>query len=73
VTADHGNADHMLEPDESPNTAHSTNLVPFVATVDGVRVRDGGRLSDLAPTILRLLGLAPPPEMTGAALLERLS
>ena len=58
VTADHGNSDHMLEPDGSPNTAHSTNLVPFIATVDGVRVRDGGRLCDLAPTVLALLGLA---------------
>jgi 2,3-bisphosphoglycerate-independent phosphoglycerate mutase len=70
VTADHGNADNMLEPDASPNTAHSTNLVPFVATVAGVRVREGGRLCDLAPTILRLLGLEPPPEMTGSSLLE---
>ncbi len=70
VTADHGNADNMLEPDASPNTAHSTNLVPFVATVHGVRVRDGGRLCDLGPTILRLLGLSPPAEMTGICLLE---
>ena len=52
ITADHGNSDHMLEPDGSPNTAHSTNLVPFVATVHGTRVRDGGRLCDLAPTVL---------------------
>jgi 2,3-bisphosphoglycerate-independent phosphoglycerate mutase len=71
VTADHGNADHMLEPDASPNTAHSTSLVPFVATVGGVRVGGGGRLCDVAPTVLRLLGLAPPDEMTGACLLER--
>jgi len=70
VTADHGNSDHMLEPDGSPNTAHSTNLVPFVATVPGVRVRGGGRLCDLAPTVLALLGLDQPPEMTGCALLE---
>ncbi len=70
VTADHGNADHMLEPDGSPNTAHSTNLVPFVATVRDARVRDGGRLCDLAPTALTLLGLAPPEEMTGRCLLE---
>ncbi|HMK91694.1 MAG TPA: 2,3-bisphosphoglycerate-independent phosphoglycerate mutase, partial [Thermoleophilia bacterium] len=70
ITADHGNSDHMLEPDGSPNTAHSTNLVPFVATVPGVRVREGGRLCDLAPTVLGLLGVAQPPEMTGADLLE---
>jgi 2,3-bisphosphoglycerate-independent phosphoglycerate mutase len=71
VTADHGNSDHMLEPDGSPNTAHSTNLVPFVATVEGVGVREGGRLCDLAPTILALLGVEQPPEMTGRDLLER--
>jgi 2,3-bisphosphoglycerate-independent phosphoglycerate mutase len=70
VTADHGNSDHMLEPDGSPNTAHSTNLVPFVATISGVRVREGGRLCDLAPTVLALLGVDQPPEMTGRDLLE---
>ena len=70
MTADHGNSDHMLEPDGSPNTAHSTNLVPFIATATGVRVREGGRLCDLAPTALALLGLAQPAEMTGAGLLE---
>ena len=69
VTADHGNADHMLEPDGSPNTAHSTNLVPFIATMAGVQVREGGRLCDLAPTALALLGIAQPGEMTGASLL----
>jgi 2,3-bisphosphoglycerate-independent phosphoglycerate mutase len=73
VTADHGNADVMLEPDASPNTAHSTNLVPFVATVAGVHLREGGRLCDLAPTILRLLGLEPPADMTGVPLLEAAS
>ncbi len=70
VTADHGNSDHMQEPDGSPNTAHSTNLVPFVATVPGVRVREGGRLCDLAPTVLTLLGVEQPREMTGRDLLE---
>jgi 2,3-bisphosphoglycerate-independent phosphoglycerate mutase len=70
VTADHGNADHMLEPDGSPNTAHSTSPVPFIATAPGVHVREGGRLCDLAPTALALLGLAQPAEMTGASLLQ---
>jgi 2,3-bisphosphoglycerate-independent phosphoglycerate mutase len=70
ITADHGNSDHMLEPDGSPNTAHSTNRVPFIATAAGTRVRSGGRLCDLAPTALALLGLAQPAEMTGACLLE---
>ncbi|MBE3031901.1 MAG: 2,3-bisphosphoglycerate-independent phosphoglycerate mutase, partial [Actinobacteria bacterium] len=69
VTADHGNSEHMLEPDGSPNTAHSTNLTPFIATATGVRVREDGRLCDLAPTALALLGLAQPAEMTGAGLL----
>ena len=69
VTADHGNSDNMLEPDGSPNTAHSTNPVPFVATVPGVTVRQGGVLADLAPTALHLLGIAPPAEMTGRDLL----
>jgi 2,3-bisphosphoglycerate-independent phosphoglycerate mutase len=71
VTADHGNSDHMLEPDGSPNTAHSTNLVPFVATVPGARVREGGRLCDIAPTVLSLMGVEQPAEMTGRSLLER--
>ena len=70
ITADHGNSDHMLEPDGSPNTAHSTNVVPFIATVPGARVREAGRLCDLAPTALALLGVAQPVEMTGTDLLE---
>ena len=69
VTADHGNADNLLEPDGSPNTAHSTNPVPFVATVPATTVRQGGVLADLAPTALHLLGIAPPVEMTGRDLL----
>jgi 2,3-bisphosphoglycerate-independent phosphoglycerate mutase len=69
ITADHGNADHMLEPDGSPNTAHSLNPVPLVVTVPGVRLRDGGILADVAPTVLELLGLEQPPEMTGRSLL----
>jgi 2,3-bisphosphoglycerate-independent phosphoglycerate mutase len=70
VTADHGNADHMLEPDGSPNTAHSLNPVPIVVTVDGARLdAGGGILADVAPTALELLGIAQPPEMTGHSLL----
>jgi 2,3-bisphosphoglycerate-independent phosphoglycerate mutase len=67
VTADHGNADNMLEPDGSPNTAHSTNPVPFVVTVEGVTVADG-RLADVAPTVLALLGIDKPAAMTGRSL-----
>jgi 2,3-bisphosphoglycerate-independent phosphoglycerate mutase len=71
VTADHGNADHMLEPDGSPNTAHSLNPVPLIVTCTaaGVRERDG-ILADVAPTVLELLGIAQPPEMTGRSLIE---
>ena len=71
VTADHGNSDTMLEPDGGANTAHSTNPVPFVATVPGgaVQVREGGILADIAPTVLHLMGIAPPPQMTGRDLL----
>ncbi len=70
VTADHGNADHMLEPDGSPNTAHSLNPVPLIATVEGAELDPaGGILADVAPTALALLGIAQPPEMTGRSLL----
>ena len=68
VTADHGNADHMLEPDGRPNTAHSLNPVPIVVTVPGLEVREGGVLADVAPTVLRLLGIERPEEMTGRSL-----
>jgi 2,3-bisphosphoglycerate-independent phosphoglycerate mutase len=71
VTADHGNADHMLEPDGSPNTAHSLNPVPLVVTLPGASLRaKGGILADVAPTVLDLLGIAQPPEMTGRTLLD---
>ena len=69
VTADHGNAELMLNPDGSPNTAHTTNPVPLIATREELRLRDGGRLADVAPTVLELLGLRPPPAMTGHSLL----
>jgi 2,3-bisphosphoglycerate-independent phosphoglycerate mutase len=71
VTADHGNADHMLEPDGSPNTAHSLNPVPLIVTAPGVRLREeGGILADVAPTVLELLGIDQPAEMTGHTLLQ---
>jgi 2,3-bisphosphoglycerate-independent phosphoglycerate mutase len=68
VTADHGNADHMLEPDGSPNTAHSLNPVPLVVTADVGPLRGGGILADVAPTVLDLLGQEQPEEMTGRSL-----
>jgi 2,3-bisphosphoglycerate-independent phosphoglycerate mutase len=69
ITADHGNADHMLEPDGSPNTAHSLNPVPVIVTADGVALRDGGVLADVAPTLLALLGVPQPDEMSGRTLI----
>lgn len=72
VTADHGNADDMLHSGKA-NTAHSHNPVPFIVAgvhPDG-RVRDGGRLCDVAPTVLDLMGLDAPAEMTGKSLFER--
>jgi 2,3-bisphosphoglycerate-independent phosphoglycerate mutase len=69
ITADHGNAEHMLEPDGSPNTAHSTNPVPAILTVPGVELREGGILADVAPTLLGLLGIPQPEAMTGRSLL----
>jgi 2,3-bisphosphoglycerate-independent phosphoglycerate mutase len=71
VTADHGNADHMLEPDGSPNTAHSLNPVPLIVTRDGLRLRDGSILADVAPTALELMGLEQPAAMTGRSLIAR--
>jgi 2,3-bisphosphoglycerate-independent phosphoglycerate mutase len=69
VTADHGNAEVMLEADGvSPHTAHTTNPVPLVLTARGFGLRDGGELRDLAPTTLELLGLDKPVEMTGTCL-----
>jgi 2,3-bisphosphoglycerate-independent phosphoglycerate mutase len=69
VTADHGNAEVMLEPDGvSPHTAHTSNPVPLVVTSEAVGVRSDGELGDLAPTVLELLGLGIPPEMTGRPL-----
>ena len=71
ITADHGNAETMLEPDGvSPHTAHTTNPVPLILTGGAVSLREGGELSDLAPTVLALLGLEPPPEMSGKSLLD---
>jgi 2,3-bisphosphoglycerate-independent phosphoglycerate mutase len=69
ITADHGNADNMLEPDGSPNTAHSLNPVPVIVTVEGLKLaEDGGVLADVAPTVLAMLGLDQPPAMTGRSL-----
>jgi 2,3-bisphosphoglycerate-independent phosphoglycerate mutase len=70
ITADHGNADHMLEPDGSPNTQHSLNPVPLLVTAEVPGLRDGGILADVAPTALELLGEDQPDEMTGSSLID---
>jgi 2,3-bisphosphoglycerate-independent phosphoglycerate mutase len=70
VTADHGNAEEMLTPDGRPQTAHSLNPVPFVATVRGASLPRPGILADVAPTALTLLGLPQPAAMTGQSLLD---
>ncbi len=70
VTADHGNAEQLLEPDGSPHTAHTTNRVPLVITLENGGLEDDGGLADLIPTCLRLLGLPPAAGMTGRNLLR---
>ena len=59
----------MLEPDGSPNTAHSLNPVPLIVTAEGLALRDGGILADVAPTALELLGIPQPAAMTGRSLI----
>ena len=72
ITADHGNADKMLEDDmKEPFTAHTTNPVPLIVVSDRVHsLREGGRLADIAPTLLQLIGLDKPSEMTGSSLIK---
>jgi 2,3-bisphosphoglycerate-independent phosphoglycerate mutase len=72
VTSDHGNAEELLEEDgTSPHTAHTTNPVPLVVTLEEAELEDGGTLSDLVPTALALLGIRAPKEMTGRTLVRR--
>jgi 2,3-bisphosphoglycerate-independent phosphoglycerate mutase len=71
ITADHGNAEQMLEADgTSPHTAHTTNPVPLILTEAGMRLAEDGELSDLMPTALALLGFAQPLQMSGKSLLK---
>ncbi|MBE5749761.1 MAG: 2,3-bisphosphoglycerate-independent phosphoglycerate mutase [Clostridiales bacterium] len=74
ITADHGNADKMQEDDGSPFTAHTTNLVPFIVVgkdFENVKLRDGGILADVAPTLLDMMDLPVPEEMSGKTLLVK--
>lgn len=69
ITADHGNADKMLEPDGAPFTAHTTNLVPFLVVGADCKLKESGVLADIAPTILKLLNIEQPAQMTGSSLI----
>lgn len=71
ITADHGNADEVITPDGHPMTAHTTNPVPVIVTDKDIEVRDGGILGDLAPTMLDLLHVEQPKEMTGKSLIKK--
>ncbi|MGZ4297547.1 MAG: 2,3-bisphosphoglycerate-independent phosphoglycerate mutase [Solirubrobacteraceae bacterium] len=70
ITADHGNAEEMLDPDGGPGTTHSCNRVPLVVTVPGLGLAARGTLADVAPTVLELLGMEAPAEMTGHSLVR---
>ncbi|MBQ3052770.1 MAG: 2,3-bisphosphoglycerate-independent phosphoglycerate mutase [Clostridia bacterium] len=69
LTADHGNADRMLDTDGSPFTAHTTNPVPFAVIGKNCTLREGGKLCDISPTILKLLNIEQPAEMTGSSII----
>lgn len=71
ITADHGNADEVVTLEGEPMTAHTTNPVPVIVTKKGVELREGGILGDLSPTMLELLGLPQPKEMTGKSLIQK--
>ena len=70
ITADHGNADQMYEPDGSPFTAHTTNPVPFLVAGTPCKLREGGKLCDIAPTMFKVMGIPQPEEMTGTSIIE---
>ena len=70
ITADHGNADKMVAEDGSPFTAHTTNPVPFCVVNYNCELREGGRLADIAPTMLQIMGLEQPEEMDGTSLIK---
>src|SRR5699024_6197013 len=71
ITADHGNSDEVVTIDGDPMTAHTTNPVPVIVTKKDVTLRNDGVLADLAPTLLDLLNIEKPAEMTGVSLLTQ--
>ena len=71
ITADHGNADRMVDADgTTPFTAHTTNPVPFCVVGYPCELKEGGRLCDISPTMLHILGIPQPKEMTGVSLIK---
>lgn len=71
ITADHGNSDEVVTLDGDPMTTHTTNPVPVIVTKEGVELRDGGILADLSPTLLDLLDVEKPEEMTGTSIIKK--
>ncbi|BAC14391.1 2,3-bisphosphoglycerate-independent phosphoglycerate mutase [Oceanobacillus iheyensis] len=71
ITADHGNSDEVMTLEDKPMTAHTTNPVPVIVTKDDIELRDGGILADLSPTLLDLLNVEKPKEMTGNSLIKK--
>ena len=69
ITADHGNAEKMIDENGLPFTAHTSNLVPFCVIGENCKLRSRGALCDIAPTILKILNLPTPNEMTGSSLI----
>jgi 2,3-bisphosphoglycerate-independent phosphoglycerate mutase len=69
IIADHGNSDYMINPDGSPNTAHSMNLVPIIVISPNIKNVSSGKLADVAPTLLKLMEIEIPKEMTGNVLI----
>ena len=69
ITGDHGNAEEMLDQNGKPHTFHTTNPVPFIITKENISIKNKGRLADIAPTILKILGINKPSEMSGNALI----
>ena len=70
ITADHGNSDMVLTDDDQPMTTHTTNPVPVIVTKEGITLRETGRLADLSPTLLDLLNVEQPADMTGETLIQ---
>ena len=69
ITADHGNADKMIDENGEPFTAHTTNPVPFCVIGHDCKLREGGVLADIAPTMLQIMGLPQPEEMSGKSII----